>query len=66
MTDEPVEGDVARQKRAGRQHIERDQDDRRRFVGMVPGVMIAAILAVEGQEHQAGRIEGRHEGGKDA
>jgi hypothetical protein len=33
---------------------------------MVPGVMIAAILAVEGQEHQAGRIEGRHEGGKDA
>ncbi len=31
-------------------------------MGVVPGVMVAAILAVEGHEHQAGRVEGRQAG----
>ncbi len=61
FADEPTVADHAGQRRARCQDIERDQHDGGRFVGVVPGVMIAAVLAVESQEHQARRIERRHE-----
>mmetsp|Transcript_18462 Transcript_18462/g.30082 ORF Transcript_18462/g.30082 Transcript_18462/m.30082 type:complete len:560 (-) Transcript_18462:6106-7785(-) len=47
--------------RPKRQHAQRDQHDHRALMGVFMRMLVAARCAIEGQEHQPPRIEGREQ-----